>query len=285
MNQEDHSYINIYEEVAKHPLPDIDKPRISDDDFVADLVEVGNLVNKFLAVTAALVPDFHMVKLQQGVLLGHMVRMFKLYDGFLLLISENRMEMGLLAARALTETSITLKYLIHNISEDLCQKFIKSSLAYDKKLWDFIQDKIDGRKPLPFENRMIESIKKTFEETKYNINDINFKKDKDWHENIFILSSKVGLLDYYETMYRTASRAEHGSWHHLKFYHLIEKENGYEPELGNIQPHPQLIITTNLICLGAVLDYLEYIQPEEKAFPPLVKSIIKWHVDLSKKTR
>ncbi len=283
MNQKKDSHINILEEAAKHPFPDINKLRTSDEDFIVDLVGVGNLINKFLAVTASLVPDLSIAKLQQGVLLGHIVRMFKLYDSFLLLVSESRSEIALLALRALTETSITLKYLIYNINDDLCQKFIKSSLAYDKKLWDFIQNKIDGREPLSFENRMIESIKKTFADTKYNIDDINFKKDKAWHEDLLTLSCKVGLLDDYETIYRTCSRAEHGSWYHLKFYHLVEGENGFEPELNNISPNPQLIIAANLVCLGAALDYLKYVTPNEKTFLVLIQNLIEWHIKLSNK--
>ncbi len=156
-------------------------------------------------------------------------------------------------------------------------------MAYDKKLWDFIQEKIRDRTPQPFENRMMESIKKTFDETQYTIEDVNFKKDKAWHENLFDLSKKIGLSDYYETLYRSCSRAEHGSWYHLKFYHLNEKDEHYEPELSTVMPHVQLIIAANLLCLGAMLDYLKYIQPDEKTFPPLLQRLIDWHVSLSKK--
>lgn len=279
MNEDAH--INIFEEFTNHPLPDVDRVRAVDTDFVIDLVEAGNLVNKFLAITAALVPDISLDKLQQGVLFGHIVRMYKLYDSFLLLVNSNRSDTAYLVARTLTDNSIKLKYLISNIDDNLCKKFIKSSLAYDKKLLDFIQSKLNGREPLPFEKRIIESIKKTFSEAKYNIKDINFNKDKEWHENLFDLSSRVGLLDYYETMYRGGSRAEHGSWSHLKNHHLIEKEAGFEPQLGNIEPHPLLIITTNLICLSIMLDYLKFIQPHKKTFLTLIEKVIAWHSKLN----
>lgn len=279
----DESEINIYEEVSKHPLSNIDKPRKSNEDFIADLIEASNLVNKFLAITAASVPALVLEKLHQGILLGHAVRMYKLYDSFLLLISENRSEMALLAMRALTETSIILKYLIQNINDDIGQKFIKSSLAYEKKLLELIQNKTQSRNTLPFEKNIIESIKKTFAKTKYKTEDIIFKKDKSWHEDLFTIAEKVGLSDAYETMYRAGSHAEHGSWHHLMHYNLNETENRYEPELNNIEPNFLLINATSLMCLIVAHDYLIHINPEEKIFPKKIKELIKWIKELNTK--
>ncbi len=277
------SYINLHAEFAKFTLPDVEKPRASDTDFVVDLVDVSNLVNKLLAVSASLVPDQLTNKLQQGVLLGHMVRMFKLYNGFLLLVIERRIELALLAVRALTETSIILKYLTQNINDDLCKKFIKSSLGYEKKLLDFIQKKLGNSEPSQFDSRIIESIKRKFAKAGFKPEEIDFKKDKDWHENLFDLAGKVGFLDYYETMYRSGSRAEHGSWDHLEDYHLIENEHGYLPDLRNSEPNPQMIINPNIMCLGTILDYCKYIVPEEVVIPSLIPKLIEWHLAISKK--
>ncbi|WP_019215742.1 DUF5677 domain-containing protein [Legionella tunisiensis] len=257
---------------AEHPLPDVDRPRVSNTDFIDDLIVAGNLVNKILVKSVALIPSISLEKLQQGILLGHMVRIYKLYDSFLLLISQNRTEMALLATRALTETSITFAYLIQSLNNVICQKFIKASLAYDKKLFDFIQSKIKDGEPLPFEAKLIEDIKNTFAKTEYDIDDINFGNDREWHADLFSLSSKVGLSELYETLYRTCSRAEHGAWYYLEFFHLTENESDYTPILENTEPHPLLLINTNLICLNAALFYSEYIQPNNTQFPLLIKN-------------
>lgn len=178
MTFSNHSTINIQDEFNKHPLPEINKTRTSDDDFVSDLVIVSNLVLKFIAIAASVIPNKSFKKIEQGILLSHMVRLFKLYDSFLLLICENKFEIAILTSRPIAETSIVLKYLLQNINEELSDKFIKCSLAYDKKLFDLIQKNIKGRNPLPIEERMLKSIANTFSKTKLKFRTSNFKKIK-----------------------------------------------------------------------------------------------------------
>ncbi|WP_367606758.1 DUF5677 domain-containing protein [Legionella sp. W05-934-2] len=141
-------------------LPDINKHRSSEGDYLEDLISTSNQVNSYLALSAALSPSISLNKLQQGILVGHMSRIYKLYDDFLLLVSQNRPEMAILGSRTLAETSIVLKWLIkNNLNDELCNKFIRSSLAYDKKIWNLVNNKLKGREAFPFESKYLIALK------------------------------------------------------------------------------------------------------------------------------
>ena len=146
-----YNFLHLNSMVDKFPLPDLERNRICVEDFIGDLVISGNRVKIFLNIIAALVPNKELDKLPQGILLGNMARLSKLYDSFLLLICEKQSEAAMLIARAIVETSINLKYFTMKINDELCNKFVKSSLSYDKKLWEFVQEKINGKKPKEFE--------------------------------------------------------------------------------------------------------------------------------------
>lgn len=277
-----YSILSIKEEFDKHPLPSLDKDYSRNDDFIADLVAVSNLVLLFLRIAAIIIPNGKFNKAQQGILLSHMVRLFKLYDCILLLICEHRFEIAILLSRSAAETAIVLKYLTININDELCRKFIKSSLAYDKKLHDLIKKNSSNRKLLPIEERMLKSIANTFAKTEFKLEDIKFQEDKKWHENVSVMAKEVGLERYYETIYRVGSGAEHGSWHYLELYHLQEKTDYYEPQLDYSTPSPQLLEAVNYICLQATKDYIERVNPD-KVFLDLIKIVIKWHEDIGNK--
>lgn len=92
----------------------------------------------------------------------------------------------MVVARIIVETSIILQYLVKNLDDSLCEKIIKSSLAYDKKLYDFIEQN-RGDKPLTdIENRMLNSIKNNFKKENIQIDDINFQNDKNWGQTYIL---------------------------------------------------------------------------------------------------
>jgi len=276
-----HNFIDIDNEIKKYPLPNPESGRSSVEDYLSNLVAAGNRVKFLLNVTSSLVPARKIDKLPQGIVLGHITRLTKLYDSYLLLVSENQSEASMLIARAIVETSINLKYLVENITDDLCDKFVKSSLSYDKKLWDFLSVKIGSREPEEFEKRLQATIKNSFSNSKYKLEDIDFSRDRKWSSDLLSLSKIVGLVDAYETMYRILSRAEHGAWQHLEFYNLKENTDYYSPELSAYRPDPQIILGTNTMCLISVVAYLDFIQVVDCKFKKYLHEVSRWFQNIS----
>jgi hypothetical protein len=89
-HQSKNYYIEIDSQANNYLLPDLTVRHNSNNDFVKDLVVAGNRIKFFLNKTAELIPDKNIDKLTQGILLGFMVRLVKLYDSFLLLVCNDQ---------------------------------------------------------------------------------------------------------------------------------------------------------------------------------------------------
>jgi hypothetical protein len=189
----------------------------------------------------------------------------------------------MLIGRAIVETSINLKYLTLNINDELCDKFVKSSLSYEKKLLEYIQNKIGSRGQEEFEKRILNSITNNFSKTKFKPDDVVFSRDRKWSADLFSLSEQVDLAEAYETMYRYLSRAEHGSWQHLEQYNLKEGAEFYKPELMFHRPDPQLICGVSLMSVVATISYYDYIVIKNNLFRKYLSDLVNWLCEISNK--
>jgi len=240
-------------------LPNVERIRTSEKDFIDDLIEASNTTRVIIVICANLIPDPSIKKIHQGILTGHMVRIYKLYDTFVFLLSQNRMEVAIIFIRLIVDTIFNFFYLIKKKNDKLFEKFVKSSLAYDKKLYDEINKK-KHQPLLPIEERMLKSIENTINQNGYNIADINFEKDKNWHGyNIFALATKLNLLPLYEYVFRTTSGSIHGNWYEMETYHLEETEKVYQPILEYHTPKPQIITCISILVLEVTKIYVNKI--------------------------
>lgn len=238
-------------------LPELDAKRATEDDFMRDLVAACNTVRKYLLIAAGLVPTIRRTKVERGVLIGHMVRIYKLYDTYLHLIVERRGEMAFIIVRAFTESLINLRFLIRFGNEELIRTFQIASLAYEKKLWDEIQSR--KHDPiLPIEERMLSSIEKTFARATVDLDSVSFE-DRNWGESAYRKAQQTDLINLYEFGFRTASHFVHGTWHELEFHHLRESGDDYEPAPDYTPPKPQMIEAISVSCLEVAGDYLPHI--------------------------
>lgn len=238
-------------------LPALEAVRSSKDDFMRDLVLACNPVRKYLIVVAGLVPSEPLSKLQQGVLVGHMVRLYKLYDTVMLLVAKNRGEIALLVTRPLTETIINIRFLIRYATEEVLRAFQKASLAYEKRLWDEIQSR-KSDPLLPIEERMLGSIQRTFERAGIAMNEVSWG-DRHWAGDTSQRAQKVDLVDLYEFGFRTGSHNIHGTWHELDFHHLKGHDTYYEPEPRYTSPGPQLIEMPTVLGLDVSAEYVHHV--------------------------
>ena len=186
-------YMNSFE------FPAIKADRQSEGEFIDDEIEVCNYVRGLLILAVKVNPSNNPKydgKIQP-VLTGWLTRIFKLYDTFLLMISDNKIEMAWIFVRLLSEAAIQLKHmLVNDDSENLADKFIKSSLSYDKLLFEHIQNQLESREPTNIESRMMESIKDTIKEEEYEIEDISSgRKERQWCNDTLSLADKLGLGD------------------------------------------------------------------------------------------
>ena len=231
----------VMQHISGYKYPEIIKVRCKEADFIDDLIDVGNQVNKVLLIISHLVIEKPKDETEKAILMGHMTYLYKLYDSFLYLLIDNKTEIAMIILRTLAEISIRLRYLANNINSSICEKFIKSSLAYAKKQYDEINHKIKGKTPTPIEERMQSSIRNRFIKAGYQFEDINFQKDQRWCKDSSQLAKDLGMDTEYEFAFRTGSVAVHAGWDFLELYNLNEENGKYSPNRIYAGVKPQII--------------------------------------------
>jgi hypothetical protein len=246
-------------------LPPLDAARSSSDEFLRDLVEASNVVRWHLGVASAVIPAVAVDNRRLALLAGHMVRMYKLYDTCLFLLVEERAEPAIILMRSLTETAINLAFLLLNEDPALIDKYMRSSLAYERKRWDEIE-KRKHRPPLPIEVSMQASVERAFSRAGLKVTDVEWK-ERNWAGNTFAKAEKVSksgeadMVGWYEFAFRPTSHAVHGTWHDLESHHLREENGQLLPELQYTSSQPQMIDGPSVICLQAARSYVSHTAP------------------------
>jgi hypothetical protein len=203
--------------------------------------------------------------IQQAVLGGHLVRMFKLMRFVMEESIEHRDELLSVLVRLLAECVINTRYLIQESSEELITSYLAYSLRHEKDLADLIRGNVRDRggDTLPIEERMLRSIQKTFENSKFPEANLPEKKVKNWgNKNLYEKAQTVGLANAYLAVFGGPSRNVHGGWQDLLQYHLdCEAPGEFTAKLEFSRPRPQAVyslthlISETLIGYAAMLNH------------------------------
>lgn len=269
----------------KFVFPEINEQLNSDDAFLKALIEVSDYVRGLLYLAANIDPKNNQIYTGeiQAILTGYIAKIFKLYDTFAFLNSENRLEMAWIMTRLLSEASIQLKYLLSSKDlSEISQKFIKSSLVYDKLLFNQVKKDIGNNTPSNIQERMLESIQNEFKDYGFEISDIDIRNDKNWCAHTLILAKEVGLEDMYERVFRTSSRSIHCSWYNLKEFYLIKDHasKSYHPQLNFHAPDPRVIEGTTIIVLKSARAFVDKVTDEDKLLQ-VFDDCILWFTNMS----
>lgn len=222
------------------------------------MVESG----QYICFAACILPgDRKSWSLNEAILGGHIVRLYKLIIALLDQTCQKRRETSVVFGRMAFECVINLKFLLKNASDELFESYINHSLKHEKKLRDKINTNIQNRdgEILKIEERMLRSIDKSFEKSAVNPENFNFN-DRNWGgKNLYEKANDVGLEKEYMATIGAPSHSVHGSWQELIEYNLEKTEIGFTPILDWRRPRPQLL---NLVCYQAIsvtADYLKYL--------------------------
>lgn len=276
-------------------LPKLAEARNSNDDFMRDLIQVANEVNKSIIIASGIVQQNDIDSEKMDVLRGHLVRLYKLYDSYVFLIVNRRTEIAFIILRALSETVINLEYLLKYISTDVHKKYKRASLAYENKLQeDILMNVLNRGSELPIEKRMLQSIKEAFASSGFeNLEEKELKKTR-WglvkaHLEISGKAKDVKLEQIYTSIFTSSSHFVHGSWHEFDFYHLDrDKDNkrGRQPQMKYGTPKPQLIEAISILILSTLSKYLYTVVEDEehsKEFKSDLKNISNWFFEIVEK--
>lgn len=232
-------------------------------DFMQLLVDAMGRALYLLRTGVALAPN-NLVQTKgymkrQAVVVGHMVRLTKLFDGFYLHIAKRQLELAGVMLRLISETEIRLNYLISKATPHSYKSFVLASYQADKESLSDLEAKAKRRKLIPIEKRMRGSILRHLRRD--GISRKKLLQNRVWNidgKNVRELLRALGRQDYYSYSFGSSSQWIHGSWQELYHCHLHKVGNRFQPRLDFGDPDTRTAAPTTIICLDTLLAYLAW---------------------------
>jgi hypothetical protein len=211
------------------------------------LIEVGS----FVCVAASILPPPpKRWNRHEAVLVGHLVRLYKLISALLDQTCQHRRETTFIFARLAFECIVNTMFLIKNDRAEIIESYIQYSMRHEKRLRDRIRENVAARggSVLPIEERMLRSIEAAARKSEIDLDRIS--PPQNWGgKNLFEKAKEVGLEDAYLGAFAGPSHSVHGNWQDLLEYHLEVEDDGYVSELRWHRPRPQLLTTLALLTV------------------------------------
>lgn len=217
------------------------------------LVEVGSYV---CVAASILPPPPQRWNRHEAVLVGHLVRLYKLISALLDQTCQHRRETTFIFARLAFECIVNTMFLIKNDRPEVVASYIEYSLRHEERLRDRIRANIAARggETLPIEERTLRSIDSAASRSGVDLDQIN--PPQNWGgKNTFEKAKEVGLENAYLGAFAGPSHSVHGNWHDLLEYHLDFESDGYFPELRWHRPRPQLLTTLSMLAIHTLEMY------------------------------
>ena len=137
----------------------------SNNDFMSFVVELMNRCLYLLKVGVSLAPTEEAThkgySKQKIIIVGHMVRIVKLYEGILIHVSQRQLELASIFMRLIYETSIRMNYLIKSSTKrKTISSFILASYRPEKDVLEDLSNKQNSRPLINIESRIKKQIEK-----------------------------------------------------------------------------------------------------------------------------
>ena len=213
----------------------------------------------------------------RAIIVGHMVRLAKLYEGVLFHICSHHQELAHIFFRLIFETTIRMEYLITSKNKKKsCQSFIFTSYRPEKDMLQDLKSKVKQQPPIPIEKRMRKSISSRLQRDR--ITQKKLYKNKNWNldsKNFRDIMKVFNLDSMYAYGFGSASHQVHGDWCDLDYYHLKQDGRYYTPELSFTTPDPRSACPITHGCLNSLLKYLKWSKSDpNEIIKPIVEKLI-----------
>ena len=260
------------------PPPDFD----TNTELMKFAVEIMNRCLYLLKTGASSAPDAETANKgytkNKAIIVGHMVRITKLYEGVLIHICSQHQELAHIFFRLIIETAIRMEYLMTSKSPNKTFKsFILSSYRPEKEMLQDLKNSAKQRQLIPIEDLMRSSIismlredgineKELLDNTIWNVDGKDFRDIM----NTFEMDS----IDSYG--FNIASHQVHGDWLDIVCNHLKQDEERYYiPELLFTEPDLKTACTTTHVCLDSLLKYFKWNKSDpENRVSPIVEKLL-----------
>jgi len=244
--------------------------------------EVMTRVQWLLSIGVVLAPDAQVAKRgytkNRAIVVGHLVRLTKLYSGFSFHTAKRQLELAGVFVRLIYETEARFHYFLHarNKKRAFRSYILASYRAVRASLID-LRSKAIARPLTPFERRMRRKMMKNLRD-----DGISFKEleaNREWNIDGHDFRSMLKTLGReweYSYGFGSASRWVHGGWQELKFYHLQREGRYYTPNLKFGDVGADITCPITVLTLDVLLIYLDWARVDRGgAVTPVVRRMLK----------
>ncbi len=240
----------------------------TNNDLMRLAVEVSNHVRLLMVIASGLIPQemFKGYNKESAVIVGHFVRLYKLYDSASYHVSKNQGEIGAIFTRLFFETSIRMAYLIKNGSASI-HNFIFISYRSDKEILKDLLVKQSQRKLIPIEERILSGIRWRLQEDgideKRLLSNTEWKLDgKDFRE----IMKDIDIGHQYAYGFGSQSSTVHGNWRDIRAHHLTFQDGLYNPEWEYDSVDPRNITPLSIMATDAIVAFLSWNKTDPDGF-------------------
>ncbi|MDE2821935.1 MAG: DUF5677 domain-containing protein, partial [Chloroflexota bacterium] len=217
-----------------------------------------------------------------AVIVGHMVRLTKLYDGIAYHVAQKEAELAMVFQRMIFECSLRVEYLISSPErEKSCESFIFTSFRPEREELADLLEKERLRPLIPIEQRMKQSMEAWL--NREGITLAQLRSNRSWNVdgiNARDMMKKLGYADKgYPYMFGNASHFVHGDWLDIAMHHLhrnTNDENRYLPKLEYREPDPRISGPITRISLTTLHKYVSWSGAGERE-PRLPEAVRELH--------
>ncbi len=252
----------------------------NNDDFMSFVVELMNHCLYLLKVGVALAPteetSHNGYSKQKAIIMGHMVRLVKLYEGILIHISKRQLELATIFMRLILETSTRMNYLIASKSKrKTIRSFILASYKPEKEMLTDLTAKQNNRPLINIESRIKKQIERLLKQDGISKNEL--ANNRIWNvdgKDFRRILSDMGKDLAYSYGFGSGSHYVHGDWHEIRYHHINKMGRYYSPKLNFSDPDPRIACPLTMSCLDTLLLYLGWNKSDrDNAITPIVSKL------------
>ena len=215
----------------------------------------------------------------RAVIVGHVVRMAKLYNGFYMHVAERQLELAEVFIRPIHETAIRMSYFLKaGHQRRAIRSFIFASYKAERQSIRDLKGKQSQRPLIPIEKRMLRSMMRNIRE-----DGITFKEldaNREWKvdgKDVASMLRHLGRDWEYSYGFGSGSRHIHGNWMDIKCRHLRRNGARYHPKITFSDPDARTAAPVTIEVLATTVDYLHWSKADPDDFvTKVITGLVKY---------
>lgn len=214
----------------------------------------------------------------KAIIIGLFVRLTKLFEGSLMHITAQQMELSAIFSRLMIETVIKMFYLMSSKSPSY-KSFVLTSYKSEREILSDLNKKEKQRQLIQIEQRIKRKILSRLKSDRISLSDLN--NNKNWNidgKDFRSLLKDIGYEDTYAYTFGSSSHFIHGDWYDISIQHLKKKGRHYQPKLEFQIPDPRITCTQTHLCLISLQSLIDWNKSDpDNYIGPIIEQAIKFN--------